>query len=82
MLRPVRSRSRTNELPISRFNRGMPPKPGISPKAQFREAEASHLVRNNQVANQGQLKSAAKANAMNRGNCRRGDEVSMRLNIA
>ena len=32
MLRPVRSRSRTTALPRSRLSRGMPPKPGISPR--------------------------------------------------
>ncbi len=47
-----------------------PAKARNEPQAQLREAKARHLVRDNQVASQRQLESAAKSDSMHRGNRR------------
>ena len=43
----------------------MPPNPGMSPSRSSGKAEARHLVRNDQIARQRQLESAAEAHAVN-----------------
>ena len=60
MLRPVSNRSRTTPLPMSRFNRGIPPKPGISPSRNSGKQKARHFVRDDQIARERHLESPPK----------------------
>ena len=67
MLRPVSSRSRTTALPRSRFRRGMPPKPGISPRrnsGKQKRAILSAMIRSQVRASSNP---PPKSDAVNRG---------------
>ncbi len=66
ILRPVSSNIANHRVARSRFSRGIPPKPGISPSRSSGKQNLAIFVRDDQIANQRQLESAAKRDPLHR----------------